>query len=235
MGKSNVIDWGTDRLRVCPWRGDPSIAYLAPFPGRLPLPQSLDRCVDDLRERGYRGVLTAALGISERDSFFEAGFSVHEELHLLRHDLFDVPRDPCLRLRRGRRRDEREVLRLDAMAFDSFWRFDRLGLADARAATPASRFRVATTRSSIAGYAVTGRAGPTGYLQRLAVHPRSQGRGIGTELVIDTLRWSRRRGATTVMVNTQAENDRALALYERLGFVRELHGLAVLERSLDWA
>jgi hypothetical protein len=35
-----------------------------------------------------------------------------------------------------------------------------------------------------------------------------------------------------VLVNTQVSNATALALYEHLGFVREPHGLAVLERPL---
>ncbi|MBI2705923.1 MAG: GNAT family N-acetyltransferase [Actinobacteria bacterium] len=234
MGKSNVIDWGADRLRVSPWRGDSSIAYLAPFPGRSPQPQTLDRCLDELRERGFRSVLTAALGRDEQGAFFAAGFQVHEELHLLRHDLRTIPYPPPVSLRRGRRRDERTVLKVDELAFDSFWRFDAPGLADARAATPTSRFRVAEHGGRVVGYAVTGRAAAVGYLQRLAVHPTLQGRGIGAALVIDTLRWSQRRNVAAVMVNTQAGNHRALALYERLGFRRESHGLAVLERVLAW-
>jgi ribosomal protein S18 acetylase RimI-like enzyme len=131
---------------------------------------------------------------------------------------------------------------VDGLAFDAFWRFDRSGLADARSATPVSRFRVAEGEpersvEGVTGYAVTGRAGAIGYLQRLAVHPDAQRQGIGAALVTDALRWAKRRGAHAVMVNTQVTNVRALRLYERLGFVREANGLAVLSCSLDgsWA
>ena len=124
------------------------------------------------------------------------------------------------------------VLGVDAEAFDAFWRFDHDGLADARAATPTHRFQVAVVDRTIVGYHVTGRAGILGYLQRLAVQPAYHGRGIGTALVGDALAWCRRHRCTSVMVNTQEANRRALRLYEHLGFIPEPHGLAVLEHPL---
>jgi ribosomal-protein-alanine N-acetyltransferase len=134
---------------------------------------------------------------------------------------------------RGRRRDAGSVLAIDAAAFPSFWRLDQVGLDDALSATPSVRYRVAVDGDGApVGYAVTGRAGPRGYLQRLAVHPAAQGRGIGGALVIDALRWLRRWSAREALVNTQEDNGTALALYERLGFEREPEGLAVLRREL---
>ena len=240
MGKSNVIDWGADRLRISPWRGDPEIAYLAPSPGRPPRAAAIESCVRGLRAQGYRAALTAALGSAEQGPFLEAGFHIYEHLHLLRHDLHAVPNVSAPagalghRLRRGRRRDQPTVLQVDGLAFDTFWRFDALGLADARSATPTARFRVADVAGlGVAAYAICGRAGSIGYLQRLAVHPAAQGNGIGAALVVDALRWSRARGASSVMVNTQEENHAALRLYQRLGFQQETAGLAVLELPLD--
>jgi ribosomal protein S18 acetylase RimI-like enzyme len=243
MTRSSAIDLGTDRLRIGPWRGDPSIAYVSPMLGRPPRRDAVDRCLTDLHDQGYRRVLTAALSVAEQEPFLAAGFTRHEALHLLHRDLVDVERpDGAIELRRGRRRDESRVLAVDALAFDTFWRFDRSGLVDARSATPVSRFRVAVgpagqSVDGVAGYAVTGRAGAIGYLQRLAVHPRAQGHGMGEALVLDALRWAQRRGAQAVMVNTQVTNERALRLYERLGFVRETNGLAVLAYAFDgsWA
>jgi len=60
--------------------------------------------------------------------------------------------------------------------------------------------------------------------------PDHQHRGIATALVVDALWWARRRGAHSVLVNTQVTNTGALSLYEHLGFRPEPHGLAVLER-----
>ena len=72
-----------------------------------------------------------------------------------------------------------------------------------------------------------------GYLQRLAVTARSQGRGLGLLLVLDALNWLQRRGAQTARVNTQPDNERALALYQRCGFRVEPDRLAVLHRDLS--
>ncbi len=174
---------------------------------------------------------------------------MHEHLHLLRHPLDRSARDEPLdaaaapsddrgrghspaTIRRGRRRDRVAVLEVDHLAFSPFWRFDRAGLDDARNATPVSRFRVATQGGTVVGYAVTGRAGPISYLQRLAVHPDAQRRGIATMLVNDALHWAARRGARTMLVNTQDQNHPAVALYERLGFRLEPDGLDVLECDL---
>jgi len=232
MSRIDTVQWGADRLRVGPWRGDPAVAYLAPAAGRPPSDEAMTDCLASLVQRGYRGALTSALGPAEQPVFLAHGFSVHEHLHLLRHPL-DRPVDARARAtRRGRRRDRAEALAVDHLAFEPFWRFDRAGLDDARHATPASRFRV-IDRGRIEGYAVTGRAGPVSYLQRLAVRPDRQRAGLGTDLVLDALHWAQRHGSRSTLVNTQEHNRAALALYERLGFVRQPDGLDVLELVLD--
>ncbi len=235
MRRLDTITGGADRLRIGSWRGDPSVALLSPTPGVVPSPHGLARALAEARRRGYRSVLTPALTTAEQHPFEAAGFTVHERLHLLRHDLRHVPEPKAAgsRQRRGRNRDVTRVLAVDALAFDRFWRFDANGLADARTATPHARFRVATVGPTVVGYHVTGRAGSLGYLQRLAVHPDHHGHGIGTALVGDSLDWCRRKGCTSVLVNTQEANRRALSLYEHLGFRAEPSGLAVLERPLD--
>jgi ribosomal protein S18 acetylase RimI-like enzyme len=235
MSKLEIVRYGADRLRFGPWRGDPHVAQVVPSPSHVPSRAAVDGCLVELARLGYRGALTSALAEAEQAPFFEAGFVVHERLHLLRHRLGRLPEVPPLprhtRLRRGLRLDRRRVLEVDGAAFDAFWRFDHRGLDEARSATPSSRFRV-IVEGSVVGYAVTGRAGRLGYLQRLAVLPDRQGRGLGTALVVDALGWARRHGATAVLVNTQEANQGALSLYEHLGFEHEPTGLAVLERSL---
>ena len=78
-----------------------------------------------------------------------------------------------------------------------------------------------------------GRAGPRGYVQRLAVDPAVQRRGVGAALLADGLRWLRRWGARDALVNTQEGNERSLRLYQRAGFVLQPDGLAVLRLSLE--
>jgi ribosomal protein S18 acetylase RimI-like enzyme len=118
---------------------------------------------------------------------------------------------------------------VDRAAFEPFWRFDVEALREARRATPRHRYRVITNADGVQGYAVTGLAGQRGYLQRLAVDPDSEGRGLGRTLVDDSFGWLRRRHATQIMVNTQERNQRALALYRDVGFEPEPSGLVVLE------
>ena len=79
---------------------------------------------------------------------------------------------------------------------------------------------------------VHGRAGPAGYVQRLAVRPEASGRGWGSALVLDGLRWMARTGCKEALVNTHTDNARALALYERLGFRPLPDGLVVLGSPL---
>lgn len=101
-------------------------------------------------------------------------------------------------------------------------------LGEARHATPFHRFRVATSNGSLVGYAVTGRSGHRGYLQRLAVAPAAEGEGIGTALIADSLSWLKHRGVKIAFVNTQERNQRAFELYQHIGFRPQREGLVVL-------
>ncbi len=231
------MESGRERLRVGPWRGSSEIAYLNPVPG-APLPSAdfVRRCLRTLSRQGYRRVVTGALSPSEQSAFRAAGFAVTEHLHLLSHDLHASAgvEPPEGLLRRANRRDRDGVLALDQLAFEPFWRLDDTGLDEALAATPHTRFRIAIDgQETVIGYAITGRAGRRGYLQRLAVDPARQREGLGTILVADGLRWLRRWRCDRAMVNTQLANEGALALYERIGFRREPSGLSVLARDLD--
>jgi len=211
---------GKDRFVIGPWHDDPDVAYVAVAPSGTPLVSraAVERCLDHLVGTGYRHAVTAALHGNDAHVFGTAGFEPRERLHVLRHDLGgDLPTaDP--RLRRARRRDRPAVLDIDTRAFDNFWHLGPDGLDEALNATASVRFRVVEEDGVVLGYAVTGRALDIGYLQRLAVDPDRARQGIGTALVVDSLRWLRRRRGRVMLVNTQESNSTALALYERLGF-----------------
>ena len=235
MRRIDTITGHADRMRIGPWRGDPTLALLSPSPGSPPSTRAVAEALNAITADGYLSVLTPALTAPEQSVFLQYGFAVHERLHLLRHDLFNLPAPnaPGITIRRGRARDIESVLELDGLAFDGFWRFDINGLLDARSATPRSRFRVACLNDRVVGYHVAGVARRLGYLQRLAVHPQVHGRGIGTALVGDALGWCRRRGCESALVNTQEINQRALSLYRYLGFTDEPTGLAVLSYTFQ--
>ena len=172
------------------------------------------------------------------------------------------PRIRRARTRRATGRDWDEILAVDRQSFDEFWRFDRDGLKESIEATPASRLRIirradltgpadrpdpADLRepadrpvdapnggadNELAGYALTGHSGASGYLQRLAVHPECRQQGVGALLVDDALAWIRSRGGATGWVNTQKTNESALRLYQKLGFTLQEHPLTVMYRTL---
>lgn len=243
MSAHRDLTRGDGRLRIAPWRGDTTTAYLTAARGRLTV-TAIERSLDVLERDGVGVALTGALAPPEQQPFLQAGFSVHERLHLLTRSLEDLPpaRRTTASLRRGRRGDRPALLAVDATAFPGFWRLDEAALDDALAATPSARLRVATdaddqpatagAANGAVGYAITGRAGPRGYLQRLAVDPARQREGIGSALVLDGLRWLRRWRTRQVLVNTQVDNRSALALYLSLGFRLEREGLAVLRREI---
>lgn len=224
------------RLRVVSWQGDPFVALVGPARNDMsPSSDDIEYCLQALARRGVFDSITPALSRFEAEPFYQAGFVLRERLHLLTRDLLDGPLPGIatksldgVSMGPGRPWHKADVLGVDGRAFQSVWRFDGVALKEALTATPSRRYRVATVDGQIVGYAITGLAGRRGYLQRLAVDPTMQGRGIGSALVADSCDWLRQSKATLSFVNTQESNHLALGLYEHLGFSRQSEGLVVL-------
>lgn len=235
---SALVTEGAERARVGPWHGDSRVGCVTPQPGCPPLSaRGVQRCLEALRRLGFREAITAAIAPNEAAGFFAAGFTITEHLHLLERTITIGDRDAVaipagIQLRRGYKRDIPELLHVDGRSFGEFWRLDAAGIQDARTATAYARFRVAQRGDTLVGYAITGRQGRVGYLQRLAVDPTARRTGVGSALVLDGARWLARRHARTVLVNTQETNETALALYESLQFRRKPEGLHVLSAPI---
>ena len=179
-----------------------------------------------LADDGVHHVVTNAMSPDDAVPFLQAGFRIRAELDLLVRPLDEAPP-------RGtpthRARDRAAVLALDRLAFGAD-AFDAVALDAALRATTAARLRVVGPVSAPHGYAITGAAGRRGYVQRLAVHPDARRQGVGTALLVDGLRWARRRGAREAVVNTSRDNRSARSLYESHGFADLPTGLVVVER-----
>jgi ribosomal protein S18 acetylase RimI-like enzyme len=227
----DMLRWPGGWARLGAWRGRSDIAYLAIGAQRPPSQDLVDQWLRTLRTRGFHEVVTNALAPAETLPFVDAGFRVQERLHLLHHDLVDVPEGDG-ETRRARVADRPAMLAVDHRAFPPFWQLEADGLAAAIGATPTARVRVIDLDGVVAAYAVTGRAERRGYLQRVAVDPAHHGRGLGRRLVLDALRWLRRHRARNAVVNTQLDNDVALRLYRSCGFEEQPSGLCVMGRAL---
>jgi GNAT superfamily N-acetyltransferase len=228
--KTQSIRFRGGVARVAAWHGRPDIASVALQCRGAPPLDAVELLLDQLRAAGYREVITNALAPGPSLPLVDSGFEIRGRLHLLTHDLTAAgpnPAGPTRRTRRSVPADRAAVLEVDAAAFDEFWRLDEMGLDQAARATPRSHLRV-NRGEEVAGYGLFGRAERTGYVQRLAIHPGAQGAGLGLALLNDGLRWMRLRGARNAFVNTQADNERALHLYEQVGFQRLPVGLCVL-------
>ncbi|MGM9478242.1 GNAT family N-acetyltransferase [Pedobacter sp. GSP4] len=57
------------------------------------------------------------------------------------------------------------------------------------------------------------------YLDSISVNPRAQGKGIGKELIKAGINWGKQLGHHKIGLLVEQNNDGALKLYEKMGFV----------------
>jgi len=191
------------------------------------LSRDLARAVWYARARGYRAIRTSALLDRSAATAERAGFELLDSLELLRRDLSDplvppwAPDESPPSISRLRWWHHGEAARVDRAAFGPMWGMDRRSIAMIRRATPRHWARRVNAPGSMIGFVIAGLGQPraaTGYIQRLSVHPDHHGRGIGRSLVFRALTALLDAGVGTAIVNTGADNHRAMALYTAAGF-----------------
>ena len=238
---SEIIEAYGQHLKVSPWHNSSEAAIITPLTAFQRLnTKAVQMGIDNARKSGYRVIYTSALMDPETPGFFQSGFTLREQLYVLRHSLAALPERPVtegVKIRKPRSAEIAEVVEVDIRCFDSFWTMDRDGLREAIEATTRARFRIAVHREEtrpdrIVGYAITGLGDKKGYLQRLAVDPEFQGRGIAQQLVDDGFEWLRFWRAREEFVNTQTKNERALSFYLKMGFQLLDERLNILEFDL---
>jgi ribosomal-protein-alanine N-acetyltransferase len=107
---------------------------------------------------------------------------------------------------------ERRLFPVDAWPLQMF--VDELAQAETR------RYVVAEDGGHIVGYAGLMCIEPIADVQTIAVVPEQEGKGIGSALLTELIRESRRRRAEDVLLEVRADNPRAQQLYRRFGFVQ---------------
>jgi GNAT superfamily N-acetyltransferase len=182
------------------------------------------RCAETLQELGAGKVVSPPLMRGSDRVFRTAGFVAHAELILFERDLRrEVPEMGGVRI--STKADREDAARIDAAAFTGDWRVGRLGLTDALQATPISTM---LTLEGGEGFAIVGVSVEIGYLQRIAVDPAHQGGGGGRLLLRSSMAWARSRGARTMLLNTQMDNETATQMYRSESFTALPSRLAIL-------
>lgn len=212
------------------------MAHLTIFdPNRAPTGVILEAWLGELSDLGFRSVRTGAVTEAAARQLQQEGFRVAQELTLLSLDLRRWRPGERRRPRRLTPRRFDEAAAVDSAAFRHGWGMDIAMIRETCQATPAHHARWAAVEGGrdLRAYAITGRSGRHGFIQRLAVHPDAHRSGLGRALLDDGLRWLRRWRTHHVFVNTQVDNEPALQLYTSVGFVALPEGLRVLERAWD--
>ena len=109
---------------------------------------------------------------------------------------------------------ERELFVQDPWSAEQFW--------GELARVPETRwYAVHEDDSGVDGYVGLFAVPPEADVQTIAVAPRSQGRGLGRELLDALVVEAERRGCSQLFLEVRVDNDRAISLYERTGFERQ--------------
>jgi hypothetical protein len=156
-----------------PWPND-STAMLLVFVDHTSVPAGtdLEAAVGRAREAGIRTLRTSALFPRAAEVASEHGFEAIDRLHLLRLrlDAAAVRRIGELAPATGhstrplRAWQHTRAAQVDQDAFGTMWGNDAAGIADIRAATPHHRARTVRDGRRVAGFAISGWGGNSGYV-----------------------------------------------------------------------
>lgn len=220
---------GWARADARPWNSDSEAASLRLSRGGASF---LAGCTGQLISLGADEIYSPPLPKNARSTWTDAGYAPYVDLALMRKALDDQPAAPTHLVVAADDVALAELLLIDQAAFSRFWRFDENGLTEAIEATGRSNILIIRDGDGrAAGFAVVGYGSAISYLQRVAVHPRWQGQGMGRSLVRVAARKARAAGAQVMLLNTQFDNRSAISLYESEGFVLLPEALALMRAT----
>lgn len=121
-------------------------------------------------------------------------------------------------------RDARDTDLPGLLALEAMFPGDRLSARQFRRhlASPRARLRVAQVEGRVVGYALIflREGSAIARLYSLAVDPACRGHGIGAALLADAQHQAAVAGRHRLRLEVRADNDAAIALYERARFVQ---------------
>lgn len=218
------------------WPGDDTVAHLIFVDHhQTPTTNDIATAIDHALRKGARAIRTSALFPDAARVVGAEGFTTIDRLALLQIELdpadVRVAQPPAASHRLGTMRPWHlaPCSKIDRDSFGLLWGNTPASLRDIRNATPSHHSRIVRSDGELAGFAISGAAADTGYVQRLAIAPDHRRSGRARSLVDDALTWMRRRGASRALVNTGVNNEAALALYRSIGFARLDQELTIAE------
>lgn len=168
-----------------------------------------------------------------REAFEARGFDLVSILRSYDKVDYAVPTagNQRVRVRPFEPRDAEALVAVEERCFDQLWRHDAAMFREVSETYP--YFVVAEDEAGVCGYQYNAVDSMTGYLVRIAAHPRVEGQGVGARLMAEAVRYFERRRVWRIALNTEETNTHAHRLYEWFGFHRvEPHGF-VLAHDLD--
>ncbi|RHW35823.1 GNAT family N-acetyltransferase [Lysinibacillus yapensis] len=198
---------------------------IAPMYREIGLDEAILKVIGDgLHQRGAQGELALVIENDKRrrefvekygysQSFSEATFEAKPEA-MEPDESIDI-RPYC------RANDSEALIRIFSEAFGDL-REESIELIDFNTTTEGRILWVAELNGEIVGTVTTSKEGSAQWVTALAVHPDKQGMGIGTKLLIWAKDFTMRSGESVVMLEVEVENERALAVYEKAGFLKTM-------------
>jgi ribosomal-protein-alanine N-acetyltransferase len=121
-------------------------------------------------------------------------------------------------LRPGQPGDAGALALLDSLVNPSPWSANQFAAACAAKPASAERALVVHDGERLLGFVVYSLVQDETCIHNIAVHPSSQGRGLGQLLLAAALAESGRGGAARCYLEVRASNAAARGLYQKLGF-----------------
>ncbi len=219
--------WIPDTLEyalLAPWRHREEIALVQELDAVADAERLLIAAAERCRDLGAAMLVVVEMAETRRPRFYDrAGLRPLERV--VTYELTAAPpigasrRLEFDRVEPTDRAAMADLLRLDHAAFPWLWRNSAEEFA-AYARTAGVRLFLARERGRPVAYlGVTSFPG-WGHLDRIAVDPDAQGRGLGQEALAYAVAALAQAGAGRVALSTQETNVRSQRLYERFGFRR---------------
>lgn len=198
---------------------------VAPMYREIGIDEALLKVVGDgLHHRGAEGELALVIenDTSRRKfvekygysySFSEATFETKPEATVLCDRIFIRPYIEMT--------DEDNMIEILGEAFGDL-REESVELISYNTSTEGRIMWVAILDDEIAGTVTSVKEGDIQWVTALAVHPDYQGQGVATVLLNWVKDFALRSGEKIVMLEVEVENERALAVYEKAGFIKSM-------------